>query len=128
MAQGRFCASCQAKIGTETQEKVPTYNQQTGRVVYETRSVPFGANPFAVIRGCCSKGKGYITTETPVLEAIFRVFLANSNQPAEAESIREKLAEWIPLTSKPHGFEPDFLERMLRSDTYYGLQEFKVGE
>ena len=128
LAQERFCSPCQAKIGTEVQEKVPTYNQQTGRVVYETRSVPFGSNPFAAIRACCSKGKGYITPETPVLEAIFRVFLANSNQPADAETIRERLSEWIPLTSKPHGYEADFLERIIRADDYYGLREFKISE
>lgn len=128
LAQMRFCSACQAKIGTEVQEKVPTYNQQTGRVVYETRSTPYGANPFAVIRSCCSKAKGYITAETPVLEAIFRVFLANSNQPADASTIRERLAEWIPLSSKPHGYEADFLEQIIRSDNYYGLREFKVSE
>lgn len=128
LAQERFCSSCKAKIGTEVQEKVPTYNQQTGRVVYETRSVPFGTNPFAVIRACCSKGKGYITAETPVLEAIFRVFLASSNQPADVETIRERLAEWIPLNSRPHGYEADFLERVIKHDDYYGLREFKVSE
>ncbi len=128
LAQGRFCSSCQAQLGTDVQERVPTYNEKTGRVVYETRSVPFGSNPFSVIRADCSKAKGYITTETPVLEAIFRVFLANSNQPADAESIREQLSEWIPLTSRPHGYEPDFIERIIKSDNYYGLREFKISE
>ena len=128
MAQARFCSPCKEKIGTETKERVPTINQQTGRVVYETRSVPYGANPFAIIRSCCLKSKGYITTETPVLEAIFRIFLAYSNQPADAETIREKLAEWIPLSSKPHNYEPEFLEKIIRSDNYYGLREFKLSE
>jgi hypothetical protein len=128
LAQGRFCSSCQDKTGSEVQERVPTYNEKTGRVVYETRSVPYGANPFSVVRSCCSKAKGYITTETPILEAIFRVFLANSNQPADADSIREQLGEWIPLTGKPHSYDADFIERIIKADHYYGLREFRITE
>ncbi|MBI4320161.1 MAG: hypothetical protein HY675_16855 [Chloroflexi bacterium] len=128
MAQARFCRSCQAKIGTETQERVPTINPQTGRVVYELRNVPYGANPLPVIRNCCSKARGYITPDTPVLEAVFRVFLANGNQPTDLEGIREQLSEWIPLSVRPHNYEAGFLEKIIGGDDYYGLREFKIAE
>lgn len=126
MAQARFCKQCQEKIGTETQERVPTFNPQTGRVVYEMRSVPYGSNPIAVIRSCCSKARGYITPDTPVLETIFRVFLANGNQPVDAEAIREQISEWIPLAGRPHNYEADYLEKALVGDDYYGLREFRI--
>src|SRR2546428_12154657 len=77
MAQGRFCPSCQAKIGTSTEERVPTVDKKSHRVVYEVREVQYGEQPMAVIRTCCSKQRNYITPETPLLEAIYRVFLAN---------------------------------------------------
>lgn len=126
MAQARFCKQCQGKIGTETQERVPTFNPQTGRVVYEMRSIPYGSNPIGVIRNCCSKGRGYITSDTPILEAVFRVFLANGNQPADAEAIREQISEWVPLASRPHNYEPEYIEKALLGDNYYGLREFKI--
>ncbi len=128
MAQARFCSSCQGKIGTETQERVPTLNPQTGRVVYENRNVPYGSNPLPVIRSCCSKARGYITPDTPVLEAVFRVFLANANQPTDLDGIREQLADWIPLSARPHSYEVGFLEKIIRGDDYYGLREFKITE
>ncbi len=126
MAHGRFCLQCQEKIGTETQERVPTFNPQTGRVVYETRSVPYGSSPMPVIRNCCSKARGYITPETPVLEVVFRVFLANGNQPADAIAIREQISEWMHLSARPHGFDADYLEKVLLGDNYYGLREFNI--
>src|SRR5688500_4509972 len=89
MAQGRFCPSCQAKIGTKTEERLPTVDKKSNRVVYEVREVAYGDQPMAAIRGCCSKQRNYITPETPVLESIYRVFLANGNQPATLERVGE---------------------------------------
>lgn len=125
VAEKRFCASCQAKLGTEVHERVPVIDQKTGRVVYETRSVPFGSNPTAVIRGCCGKEKGYIRADMPVLEAIFRVFLLNGNQPIELEAVREELMQWFPLTSRAHGYSIELLQRLIEADDYYGLREFQ---
>jgi hypothetical protein len=126
VAQARFCRSCQAKLGSETQERVPTVDPKTGRVVFEMRTTPFGTNPMSVIRSCCSKAKGYITLETPVLEAIFRLFLANANQPADLETLREQLAEYIHLNGRPHGYAPEYLERLIQNDRYYGLRRFEI--
>jgi hypothetical protein len=127
MAQARFCWSCRGKLGTETQERLPTVDERTGRVVFEVRTTPFGANPMAVIRGCCARSKDYITKETPVLEAVFRVFLANGNQPSDIARVREQLAEWVPLSTRPGAYSEETLERLLRSDNHYGLREFRIG-
>jgi hypothetical protein len=124
VAQKRFCASCQGKAGTETEERVPTIDPKTGRVVYETRTVPYGSNPMAVIRSCCGKERGYITADMPVLEAVFRIFLLNGNQPTELETVRDELSQWFPLTLKSHGYSVDLLERLITNDEYYGLREF----
>jgi hypothetical protein len=124
VAQKRLCASCQGKAGMETEERVPVIDPKTGRVVYETRTVPYGSNPMAVIRSCCGKERGYITADMPVLEAIFRIFLLNGNQPAELDTVRDELAQWFPLTLKSHGYSVDLLERLIANDDYYGLREF----
>jgi len=128
VAQARFCTACKHKLGTEIQERAPTIDPRTGRVVFEMRSVPFGANPLAAIRSCCAKAKDYITPDTPIAEAIFRVFLANGNQPTDLEGIREQLAEWIPLSSRPHNYTTDILKRVIETDQYYGLREFRLAQ
>ncbi len=124
VAQTRMCASCQSKRGSETQERVPTVDNATGRVVYEIRTARYGENPMHVVRSCCSKNRDYIILETPVAEAIFRAFLASNNQPNDIETIRDLLSTYIPLSERPHGYNPELVERVLRNDRSYGFAEF----
>jgi hypothetical protein len=128
LAQGRFCPSCQEKVGTSTEERVPTVDKKSNRVVYEVRQVQYGERPMEVIRTCCSKQRNYITPETPVVEAIYRVFLANGNQPATLERVREQLGDWISLRERPHNYAPELLERLIKNDHRYGLREFELAE
>jgi hypothetical protein len=125
VAQTRMCASCRKKIGTEVQERVPTIDPR-GRVVYEMRSVPFASNPLTEIRRHCSKESGYLNAETPVVEALFRVFLANGNQPIDLETIREQLATYVPPGDRPRSYTPELLTRLLESDNRSGLSRFEL--
>ncbi len=127
MAQTRLCESCKEKLGTETQERVPAIDPRTGRVVFEMRSVPFAQNPMSVIRSDCSRKRDYITAETPVAEAIFRVFLASGNQPMELDRLREELGNFVAMSERPHNYSLELLERIIRADRYYGLSEFTLG-
>ena len=128
MAQGRFCPACQAKVGAVSQERIPVVDKKTNRVVYEVQDVPYGDQPMAVIRNDCSKQRNYITPDTPVVEAIFRVFLATGNQPATVERLREQLGDWISLRDRPHGYAPELIERLIRTDRRYGLREFEPAQ
>ena len=55
------------------------------------------------------------------MEGIFRLFLANGNQPLDLEELGEKLrklrGEGVYPTS------PAVLSRILESDCYYGLRQ-----
>ena len=126
MAQARMCDSCKEKLGTETQERAPSIDPHTGRVVFEIRTVPFGQSPTSVIRSCCSKRRDYITPETPVVEALFRVFLASGNQPMDAERLREELSNYVSMSDRPHNYSAELIERIIKKDRYYGLQRFNV--
>jgi hypothetical protein len=44
-----------------------------------------------VLRIHCSLQHGYIETHTPLIDAIFRVFLANSNRPLTSEELGARL-------------------------------------
>lgn len=125
VAQARMCPQCQKKLGTEVQERVPTVDAR-GRVVYEMRAVPFASNPLAEIRKHCSKEPGYITAETPIAEAIFRVFLANGNQPTDLDGIIEQLSAYVPASDRPRAYAPETFARLLESSNQYGLRRFEM--
>lgn len=61
------------------------------------------------LRTCCSKRPGFIGSDTPVVEAVFRTFLANGNK---ALSVRE-LHELLDRRS------PEMLLRMLTAGQVY---------
>jgi hypothetical protein len=72
------------------------------------------------VKTCCSKSVDYITPNLPILESIFRVILANGNQPLTLEELGSQLNQRRGMdtyrTSVP------ILYRLLKNDQHYGLQ------
>jgi len=127
VAQGRLCPSCAAKLGTFVEERYPVIDPKTKRVAFEYRQVPYAANPLPIIRDCCSRSRDYITPETPLLEAIFRVFLANGNQPMTLSAVREHLLTYLPeMAALKSDYPVQLLERLINGDRSYGLREHKL--
>jgi hypothetical protein len=50
------------------------------------------------LRTCCSNKPGYISESTPLTTAVFRVFLANGNEPLSPEELHERLGFRTPQT------------------------------
>jgi len=73
------------------------------------------------IRDCCSKAPGFITTKQPIMESIFRIFLANGNQPLTLEELGKRLRELKGLDSYRTSIE--VLSRLLKADQCYGLRQ-----
>jgi len=75
------------------------------------------------IKDCCSHTPGYITEQSPILESIFRIFLANGNQPLDLDELGKQLSEWrggdIYRTST------EALSRLIKNDQYYGLRQIQ---
>jgi hypothetical protein len=80
------------------------------------------------IRQCCSKRDGFITPNMPLLEMIFRLLLANGNQPLELEQMQEQLQKWLGDTSNARDLSVPKLKRMLGNDQYYGLRPAPLEE
>ena len=80
------------------------------------------ADLLSAIKDCCSKSPDFITYKLPILESIFRLFLANGNQPLDLEEIGKQLTEWRG------GYCPsaEVLSRLLSSDQYYGLRQVQT--
>ena len=82
------------------------------------------ADLLATIRDCCSKTSGFISRELPILESIFRLFLANGNHNLDLEQLSEQLNEWRGGDS--YRTSPEILSRLLESDPYYGLRQIQA--
>ena len=100
LAQSYLCPKCRKRLMAEEKEA----------------SV---AKLLSAIRNCCSKTSGFITDTLPILEGIFRLFLANGNQPLDVEELGRQLSEW--RSGDTYCTSADILSRLLSSDQYYGL-------
>ena len=99
LAQGCLCPKCQERL--------------KGKVS--------AADLLMTIKDCCSKTPNFITGELPILESIFRLFLANGNQPLDLEELGTQLSEW--RGGDTYRTSAEILSRLLSSDQYYGLRQ-----
>ncbi len=74
----------------------------------------------ASIKDCCSKASTFIASSMPVLERIFRVFLAGGNKPL---SLSELLNQLTAYSDTPILLSLQTLKRLLDNDTYYGFKQ-----
>ncbi len=74
------------------------------------------------LRQCCSKWEGFVTPSMPLLEMIFRLLLANGNEPLALEQIQEELQQRLSDTSGPRDLSIPKLKRIIEEDRYYGLR------
>ncbi len=81
------------------------------------------ADLLTAIKDCCSQTPGFITGELPILDSIFRLFLANGNQPLDVEELGKQLSEW--RGGDTYRTSPEILPRLLNSDQFYGLRQVK---
>ncbi len=102
LARERLCRKCRQRLKVEEREIS-------------------AADLLTTIRDCCSKKPGFITGKSPVLESIFRLFLANGNQPLDLEELGKQLSEQRGGGSYRNSLE--VLSRLLESDRYYGLRQ-----
>jgi hypothetical protein len=58
----------------------------------------------------------------PLMEMVFRLFLANGNQPLNLEQIQEQLQKWLGDSSNARDLSIPKLKRILDNDRYYGLR------
>ena len=71
------------------------------------------------VRECCSQSPDFITGKTPVLESIFRFFIASGNKPTTIEELGKQLGERRGGDISPTSGE--VLRRLLKNDRYYGF-------
>ncbi len=117
----RMCAESRARLGEETQTRVPVEDPATKSVQFVTRTVRYGDDAVAVIRECCSRKPGYRNPRLPVKEILFRIMLAEGNRVMTVDELRSAASEWV-------GYEyggdlsAEALRRVMAGDDYYGFE------
>jgi hypothetical protein len=102
-----LCPKCHETVGASADV------QMVDMVDPETAEVTKADAIWEAIRACCSLQPSYITVDTPLLDSIFRVFLANGNKPLSVLELHER------LDKKP----PETILRMLtRGRVYLGIR------
>jgi hypothetical protein len=79
------------------------------------------------IKQCCSKREGFLSSNMPLLEMVFRIFLANGNQPLKLGQIQEQLQQLGDISGTRDLSIPR-LKRILDNDQYYGLRPVPENE
>lgn len=73
------------------------------------------------LKDCRAKSKDFITADLPVTESIYRLFLANGNQPLTLEEVGERLSKVGNGDTYRITPTPEILKSLLESDRYYGF-------
>jgi len=100
LAQGCLCPKCHERL-------------RVGEVS--------AADLLATIKDCCSRTPGFINAKLPILESIFRLFLASGNQPLDLEELGRQLVH--RRGGDTYCASAEILSRLLGSDRYYGLRQ-----
>jgi hypothetical protein len=102
LAKGCLCPQCRERLEGEGEEVS-------------------AADLLANIRDCCSKAPGFITEKSPILESVFRLFLANGNQPLDLKELGKQLVE--RQGGSPRRTSAAVLSRLLGNERHYGLRQ-----
>lgn len=77
--------------------------------------------PVKAIAECCGDDPDFITPYTPTAEAIFRLFLLNSNQPMTVAQMEEYLKGRLGYNRGYRDLSAATIQRLLDSGTSYGF-------
>ncbi len=73
------------------------------------------------VGNCCSKSPGYMKLNYPLLECVFRLFLANGNKPLTLGELSQQLGMW--RSGDATRTSAQVLARLLDNDNYYGIKQ-----
>ena len=87
--QAQLCPECRAKHAGSPPEEIDWVSLETG----EVRRVDM---LWYVIRTHCSQQPDYISEQTPLTTAVFRIFIANDNTPLTPSGLHQVLGRRSP--------------------------------
>lgn len=79
-------------------------------------------NLINTFKQCCSKQDEFYSPNMSIRETIFRIFLANGNQPLNAEQLSERLQSLVKYKGNPRNISTEKLARIVDNDSYYEIR------
>lgn len=101
LLRGCLCDDCRQKLSKE------------GNPTSETELI-------RRIRECCQQSAGFITAQMPVMESLFRLFMAGGNEPMTVAEMGRQLSE--RRGGDLYRTSEEVLLRLLKNDRYYGFR------
>ena len=83
---------------------------------------PGWEDEMGAITSCCSQKSGYITAQTPLLEAVFRLLLKSGNRPLSTQEMHQGIQEAWVAGITPRDPSLPHLRRLLSRQDAYGLR------
>ena len=79
-----------------------------------------------LISAHCANEQDFLLPDTPMKEAIFRVLLANGNEPMDARQIGAVLTDKWSTTPFPRSTSAEVIQRLLEHGAYYCIARIPV--
>ena len=73
-----------------------------------------------------ARNPDYVTSDTPLLEAVFRVLLAERNRPIALQELVELIRQRYARGEFPRDVNVEALQRLLERQTSYGLKRLET--
>ena len=86
------------------------------------------AGLLSTLKQCCSKWDGFLNQNMPLMEIVFRLFLANGNKPLSLEQIQTKLQHQLTDTLGSRDISIPRLKRIIDDDHFYGVRQIDRDE
>lgn len=87
---GNLCPECQRSFSASSE------SQEIDWIAPDTAEVKKVDGLWQSLRTHCSQRRDYITEDTPLITAIFRIFLANDNAPLSARELQQQIGKKTP--------------------------------
>lgn len=75
------------------------------------------------VQGCCADADDYLLPDTPIKDAVFRVFVARGNKPMTAQDISDELSKRWAASAYPRDLSARVIENILDNAANYFIHE-----
>jgi hypothetical protein len=106
----RLCPKCQAQYAAASAQDIDWVDPYSG----EVKPVD---SLWEVVRACCSQCADYITSQTPLVYAVFLTFVANDNAPLTAVELQAALGNRSAAT---------ILRTLSSREVFYGIRPVRM--
>lgn len=97
--------------------------ESRGRRRTATKSAGSWEQEMQLLAKTAASNPVFVTSDTPLLEAVFRVLLAEKNRPIALQEIAELLRQRYASGELPRDVNMTALQRLLERQTSYGIRQ-----